>query len=139
MNKFNEILNSSDASDALLGEQIDKINAPWEKKIITDATARTYFGTDAVTCYYNAFLKKVILVLDGTTIKEIAANSAFGIGNVATNQIPLAWVYVKATYNQNDVFLVKNSDNQTIALSNKSATAVPVGTAFKAQLEYTVM
>lgn len=39
MSKFDEILNSSDASDALLGEQIDKIE---QKSVITQILTKEY-------------------------------------------------------------------------------------------------
>ena len=141
MSKFDEILNSSDASDALLGEQIDKINCGWTKVGVATGNQTTYFGDVVITGYYNKFLRRVVLIIKGDTKTAIDAGKAVGIAFLNdsdwNNLLPSSLVYSKCS-DVYDIAFAKNSTNQYIALTNFSSTAIPVGTHIEAQLEYTI-
>ena len=72
MSKFDEILNSSDASDALLGEQIDKINVFLNQSVSARVLVNTngsWSGTNLIDMSTRIRPSHFIEVKRGDTIK----------------------------------------------------------------------
>lgn len=148
MSKFDEILNSSNASDALLGEQIDAITNGLKEIPVKAETTEfvTYFTDTSVTAFFNESIKKTTIVLNGkakTAIpKKIFALGYFDVDNIS-NILPKALilncVYVETPSGtiMNNVYLSKNAANKYIAFINNDTDSIPAGSVVVAQLEYT--
>lgn len=87
MNKFDEILKSSDASDALLGEQIDKLTEKFKALDVTTVpnpftleSGITATIREWTSIKYNSFLWQCIIYL--SSIRGISANVKTKLGKI---------------------------------------------------------
>lgn len=141
MEKFREILMSSNANDALLGEQIDKLQPVWEETSITAGTASTsmFDSLDAVKQYYCKSLHRVVIAVNGTLQQKMGASTTIGIADLADHSlIPKGLVTAYYTSGTINYRLTKNAVNETIAIANLGAE-LPVGTSISLALEYSVI
>ena len=147
MSKFNEILNSSDASDALLGEQIDKFGM-WIKNVITrteSSTFATYFDASKseVVEYYNPGLRRICIYYSLVTKADVPSSAAsIPIGTISNNDyIPKGNVqldvgkYSGKTYGY---IVSKNAVNDILALTMSDGT-IPNGTTLTGQYEWQLL
>lgn len=144
MSKFDEILNSSNPSDALLGEQIDALQTNWSiSNISTTVSSNMYFeNTDNLKQYYDKAHGRVVIILIGTTNKVIPAKTVFTVGNVTSmNTMPKGNVtmHYKYTDSSKEYRLTKNGGSNLGVVFSNIGAELPIGTEISMQIEYSVL